>query len=385
MQRRIHCVIMRGGTSRALFFRREDLPVDIAAQDRILLAALGNPDPSGRLVNGLGGPISSTSKVAIISARRGEPDTVDYTFGQGGHASTIIDRGGNCGNISSAVGPYAIDEGLVEVREPETRVRIYNTNTDKYIIAHVPTEGGKAKVAGDYRIAGVPGAGAPISLVFEAPGGTRTGRLLPTGRPQEILETACGPIAVSIIDAANPFVFVRARDLGLAGTELPDQLDADQELVRRLEGIRAAAAIKIGLARDYREATERSPSVPKIALVSPAAGYRMTTGETIPVADVDLVARMISLGRAHGAYPITGAVGTAGAAGIEGTLVREMIPRERLMRSTIRIGHPSGSVEVEAKFLIAGDQCEYLSAVVYRTARRLMDGHIYLPTDARLA
>src|SRR5512143_118102 len=227
MHRRIPCTIMRGGTSKALFFRREDLPGDIATQDQILLAALGNPDPTSRLVNGLGGPISSTSKVAIISARSGEPNTVDYTFGQGSHKNALIDREGNCGNISAAVGPYAVDEGLVEVREPETIVRIYNTNTRKYIIAHVPVENGQAKVEGDYAIAGVPGTGARVALDFESPGGARTGKLLPTGKPQEILETESGKFVASLVDAANPCVFVRANDLGLIGTELPPQIEAD--------------------------------------------------------------------------------------------------------------------------------------------------------------
>jgi len=229
------------------------LPDDIVSQDRILLAALGNPDPFNRLVDGLGGPISSTSKVAIINKRHGEPNTVDYAFGQGSPANALIDRGGNCGNISSAVGPYAVDEGLVEVREPETIVRVYNTNTKKYIIEHVLVEGGKAKVEGDYQIAGVPGTGAIVALDFESPGGTRTGKLLPTGHAQETLDTESGPIAVSIVDAANPFVFVRARDLGLIGTELPKEVDSNRELSARLESIRAAATVKMGLARDCAE------------------------------------------------------------------------------------------------------------------------------------
>src|SRR5512142_1195200 len=269
MYHRIMYTLMWGETSKALFFRREDLPGDIATQDQILLAALGNPDPTSLFVNVLGAPISSTSKVAIISARSGEPNTVDYTFGQGSHKNALIDREGHCGNISAAVGPYAIAEGLVETREPETLVRIYNTNTRKYIVAHVLVEGGRAKVEGDYQIAGVPGTGAWVALDFESPGGARTGRLLPTGKPQETLDTEFGPVAVSLVDAANPFVFVRARDLGLAGTELPNQIESNLELMARLEGIRAAAAVRMGLARDWQEATQKVRSVPKIAFVSP--------------------------------------------------------------------------------------------------------------------
>lgn len=381
MQRRISCTIMRGGTSRALFFRREDLPVDIATQDRVLLAALGNPDPTGRLVDGLGGPISSTSKVAIISARSGEPNTVDYTFGQGSHKNGLIDREGNCGNISAAVGPFAIDEGLVEAHEPETIVRIYNTNTKKYIIAHVPVEGGKAKVEGDYEIAGVPGTGARVALDFESPGGARTGRLLPTGKPQETLDTEFGPVVVSLVDAANPFVFVRARDLGLVGTELPNQIESNLELMARLEGIRAAAAVRMGLARDWKEATQKVRSVPKIAFVSPPADYQMGGGLVISAGEIDVVARMLSMGIPHGAYPITGAVGTAGAARVEGTVVYEMVPPERRESPDVRIGHPSGSIQVQADVRLDGSEFKYLCGTVYRTARRIMDGFIYVPEE----
>jgi methylitaconate Delta-isomerase len=369
---------MRGGTSRALFFRREDLPGDVTSQDRILLAALGNPDPTGRLVNGLGGPISSTSKIAIISARQGEPNTVDYTFGQGSHKNALIDREGNCGNISSAVGPYAIDEGLVEECEPETIVRIYNTNTKKYIIAHVAVENGRAKVEGNYAIAGVPGTGARIALDFESPGGARTGKLLPTGKPQEILETESGPMAASLVDAANPFVFVRARDLGLIGTELPNQIESNTALMVRLEHIRAAAAMKMGLARDWAEATRQVQSVPKIAFVAPPTEYKMSGGVAISVNEVDVVARMLSMGTPHGAYPITGAVGTAGAARIEGTVVNEMIPRARRQSATVRLGHPSGTIEVQADVRFDGTEFKYLRGTVYRTARRIMDGFFYI-------
>lgn len=378
MQKRIPCVIMRGGTSRALFFRREDLPDDIPSQDKILLAALGNPDPTGRLVDGLGGPISSTSKVAIISKRAGEPNAVDYTFGQGSHKNALIDREGNCGNISSAVGPYAIDEGLVDVTEPETIVRIYNTNTKKYIIAHVPVENGKAKVEGDYAIASVPGNGARVALDFESPGGTRTGKLLPTGNPHDILETETGPIIASLVDAANPLVFVRARDLGLSGTELPDQIEANVELMKRLEHIRAAAAVQMGLARDWADATQRVQSVPKIAFVSAPANYTISGGILISASEMDVVVRMLSMGIPHGAYPITGAVGTAGAARITGTVVQEMVPPAQQHSPTVRLAHPSGTIQVRADVRIEEGQFKYVCGTVYRTARRIMEGFVYI-------
>lgn len=377
MQRRIACVVMRGGTSRALFFRREELPQDIPSQDKILLAALGDPDPSGRLVNGLGGPISSTNKVAIVSPRPGEPNAVDYTFAQGSHKSSSIDRESNCGNISSAVGPYAIDYGLVEVREPETIVRIYNTNTKKYIIAHVQVENGQAKVEGDYAIASVPGTGARVALDFESPGGARTGKLLPTGKPREILETESEEITVSIVDAANPLVFVRAGDLGLTGIETPKQIESVPGLLTRLEQIRAAATVKMGLARDTKEATEKFRSAPKIAFVSAPADYRVD-GLAILANEVDVVVRMLSMGAPHGAIPITGAVGTAGAARIEGTVVNEMIPTARRQSSDVRLGHAGGTIEVEAITRFDGPEVKYVRGTVYRTARRIMDGYIYV-------
>ena len=370
---------MRGGTSRALFFRREDLPADIAAQDQVLLAALGDPDPTGRLVNGLGGPISSTNKVAIISPRPGEHNTVDYTFAQGSHKTTLIDRESNCGNISSAVGPYAVDYGLVEVREPETIVRIYNTNTRKYIIAHVPVENGQAKVEGDYAIAGVSGTGARVALDFESPGGARTGKLLPTGKPQEILETESGKFVASLVDAANPFVFVRANDLGLEGTELPGQIDSDAGLMNRLEQIRAAATVKMGMARDVAEATQKVRSVPKVAFVSAPAEYKTVNGLVIKVDEVDVVVRMLSMGLTHGAIPITGAVGVAGAARLEGTVVHEMIPPARRQFAAVRLGHPGGTIKVQAEIKYKGNQPQYICATVYRTARRIMDGYVYIP------
>lgn len=378
MQKRIACVVMRGGTSRALFFRREDLPEDIPSQDQILLAALGDPDPSGRLVNGLGGPISSTNKVAIISPRPGEPNTVDYTFAQGSHKSSVMDRESNCGNISSAVGPYAVDYGLVEVHEPETIVRIYNTNTKKYIIAHVQVENGQAKVEGDYAIASVPGTGARVALDFESPGGARTGKLLPTGKPQEILETESEKIAVSMVDAANPFVYVRARDLGLTGIETPKQIETDPGLMTRLEQIRASATVKMGLARDTQEASEKFRSAPKIAFVAEPAEYKVD-GLTIAADEIDVVVRMLSMGAPHGAIPITGAVGTAGAARITGTVVNEMIPATRKQSSAIRLGHAGGTLEVEATMQFEGAETKYVCGTVYRTARRIMEGYIYIP------
>ncbi len=377
MQRRISCTIMRGGTSKGVFFKKKELPNDLERQDRVILAAFGSPDPYGRQINGLGGATSTTSKVAIISPREGEPNTVDYTFGQVSITSALVDRKGNCGNISSAVGPYAIDEGMVEVREPETLVRIYNTNTKKYILARVPVEQGRAKVEGDYEIAGIPGTGARVSLEFHRPGGSVTGKLLPTGRPVDVVDTLFGSIEVSIVDAANPVVFFQAQDLGLKGWELPSAIDSNPELLAKIENIRGAAAVKIGMAKDLADATKNSPAVPKIAFISPAVEYAMTSGVKMQASQIDFVARIMSMGKLHSAYAITGAICTAGAARIPGTIVNQMLGSGR-QGSEICLGHPSGSVAVDVNIRPAKGEPEYECATVYRTARRILDGFVYV-------
>jgi 2-methylaconitate cis-trans-isomerase PrpF len=380
MQRRIPITIMRGGTSKGVFFKKQDLPRDLAKQDAVISAAFGSPDPYGRQINGLGGATSTTSKVAIISPREGEPNTIDYTFGQVSIASSLVDRKGNCGNISSAVGPYAVDEGMVAVSGDEAAVRIYNTNTKKYIISRFPLENGKAKVEGDYAIAGVPGTGARVSLDFERPGGSVTGMLLPTGKVKEVLEMSFGPVEVSIVDAANPLVFFRARDLGLTGTELPSRVDSDPDLLARIEAIRAAATVRIGLAKDLADA-KNSPAVPKIAFVAPAAEYVMTSGVKMPANEIDFLARIMSMGKLHAAYAITGAVCTAGAAKIPGTVVHEMVTPSRSASSEVCFGHPGGSVAVSVKIDTVNGEPDYVVATVYRTARRLADGFVYLPAS----
>jgi len=277
------------------------------------------------------------------------------------------------------VGPYAIDEGMVEVEEPITTVRIYNTNTKKYIIARVPVENGKAKVTGDYSISGIPGTGARIGLEFQQPGGSVTGKLLPTGNVTDVLDTPYGHFAVSIVDAANPLVFLRASDLGLTGVELPPAVDGNPELLKKIESIRAAAAVKTGLAASPAEATTKSPAVPKIAFVAPPVDYATLSGATVQAADIDVVARIMSMGRLHAAYAITGAICTAGAAKIEGSLVWEMIPVERQEDKLVRLGHPGGTLDVEVEMEKQDGTFVYQKGTAFRTARRLMEGYVYVP------
>src|SRR6267378_7214190 len=242
-QARVRAVYMRGGTSRCLVFHEGDLPAAGPERDYILLAALGSPDPYGRQLDGLGGGISSLSKACIIGPTSRPGADVDYTFAQVEVGKPVVDYKGNCGNCSSSVGPFAIDERLVKWTEGETLVRIHNTNTKKVIVAHVPVRDGEAVVEGDFELAGVAGHGARIALDFLDPGGAGTGRLLPTGRPRDVV----AGVEVSCVDATNAVVFVRARDLGLTGTETPQAIDADHDLSARLEKLRVEAAARIGM------------------------------------------------------------------------------------------------------------------------------------------
>src|SRR5438128_9466385 len=242
-QRRVRAVYMRGGTSRCLVFHERDLPAPGPERDAILSAALGSPDPYGRQLDGLGGGISSLSKACIIGPSSHPDADVDYTFAQVDVKSPVVDYAGNCGNCSSAVGPFAIDEGLVTATDGTTIVRIHNTNTRKLIVSHVPVRDGEAAVEGDFELAGVAGRGARITLDFQDPGGAGTGRLLPTGRARETIDG----VEASPVDPTNPVVVVRAKDLGLAGTETPQEIDSDHALSARLEAIRVEAAKRRGI------------------------------------------------------------------------------------------------------------------------------------------
>ena len=382
MQKKIPCVVMRGGTSRALFFKEDELPKDPEVRGKAIMAAFGSPDPNGRQIDGLGGATSTTSKVAIISRREGEPNAVNYWFGQVSVTDALIDVKGNCGNISSAVGPFAIDEGLVDqIEEPYTTVRVFNTNTNKYIVERVLVENGKSKVDGDFVIAGIPGSGAKISMEFSQPGGAVTGKLLPTGNPTDELETeGFGIFTVSIVDAANPLVFVKAKDLGISGVELPAQVDSNPELLRKLESIRSAAAVKIGLASNCTEATKKSPALPKMAFVSPPCDYTSVPGFTVKESEIDLVARIMSMGKLHNAYAITGAICTASAAKVPGSVVWEVTPEESRTSPEVRMGHPTGIVPIEIE-MSEGSELLVEKGVAFRTARRLMEGMVFVPGE----
>jgi 2-methylaconitate cis-trans-isomerase PrpF len=296
-QYRIPAVFVRGGTSKGLMLREEHLPEDRRKWDPLLLAALGSPDPYGRQLDGMGGGLSSLSKVCVIGApTRGDAD-IDYTFGQILVREAHVDWTPLCGNMSSAVGPYAVDEGLVKAGGDTALVRIHNTNTKKIIAAHFPLEDGAAAVDGDLVIPGVAGTGAPVRLDFLDPGGATTGKLLPTGNVVDTLAVpGYGTFEVSMVDASNACVFLRAADIGMSGIEMPGEIEANAKLMRLLSAIRLAASVRMGVAADEEEAAKKT-AVPFIGFVAPPAQAVTLAGETIAASRVDLVARVISNGQ----------------------------------------------------------------------------------------
>lgn len=370
-------VLMRGGTSKCVMFGASDLPPEGPTRDRALLRAFGSPDP--RQVDGIGGATSTTSKACIIEASRRAGYDVDYTFAQVSITEARVDYGGNCGNCSSAVGPYAIDAGIVRADGELTPVRIFNTNTNKAITAEVPTTGGHPHYAGAYQIAGVPGTGAPQRLWFEEPGGSMTGALLPTGNPLDIVDTEQGSLAVSIVDAANPVVLVKAHDLGLAGTELPADVDLRPELLAQLEQIRGQAAVLIGFVDHWEGAAAFSRAVPKIAMIAPPTTYTDNMGRVVPADSQDFTARIMSMGKLHPAYALTGAIATGSAARIPGTVVYDCRAAHRRELSDIHIGHPTGIIDVDIDAEQQSDGGFRITrGAGYRTARKIAEGMLFV-------
>jgi 2-methylaconitate cis-trans-isomerase PrpF len=378
---KVPAVFMRGGTSKAIMFRQDNLPGDRWLWDRIFAAALGSPDPNGRQLDGMGGGLSSLSKVCVIGPSSRPDADVDYTFAQVAIRSGLVDYSGNCGNMSSAVGPFAIDEGLVNANGAEAVVQIHNTNTHKIIVSRFALHDGRAAVDGDFVLPGVAGTGAPIRLDFLDPGGAGTGKLLPTGSPLDQLELPNECVEASMIDAANPCIFVRAEAMGMSGAELPDQLEANPALLARLEAIRIAASLRMGIATTSDEA-RRKPSIPKVAMVTAPKDTRTLSGEIISAESADVTIRMISLEQPHRAVPLTGAMCLAVASRIEGSVVHRVARWPSGMGEPVRIAQPSGLTVVGAAVRREGDSWHAEQATVYRTARRLMDGAVYVRASA---
>lgn len=376
---RIRAAILRGGTSKGVFLLAHELPSDPAIRDRVILAMFGSPDP--RQIDGLGGADPPTSKVAII-ARSSRPDAdVDYTVGYVSLERAHVDYEGNCGNISQAVGPFAVDEGLVAVAEPVTRVRIFNTNTRRIIEADVPVHDGHAAVAGDFRVDGVPGSSAMVALNFLGAAGSKTGRLLPTGRVVDTVTLADGrTVRASLVDASTPAIFVKAEDIGLTGREMPADSVQRPEILQIMEELRIQGALLMKLAATPAEV---GPAVPKVAFVAPPQPYTTIPGAVVGPDDCDLLARTRALSVMHKAYAVTGGICVSAAALIEGTVVSEVVAPRARETGVVRLGHPSGV----SQFLIeiartADGGFELRRAGVAGTARRLMDGFAYVPRTA---
>jgi 2-methylaconitate cis-trans-isomerase PrpF len=369
--RRIPAVYMRGGTSKALVFKEADLPETRDERDAIFLAAMGVPDPNARNLDGMGGGLSSLNKVCIVGPPSRADADVDYTFVQLTPDTDRVDYGGNCGNMSSAIGPFALEEGLVPPPAgSEAAVRIHNTNSGKLILARFPVEDGLLATDGTFILDGVAGTAAPIRLEFLEPGGAGTGALLPTGNVVDRLDLgALGSIEASCIDAANPCVFVRAGGAGKSGAELPGDLEADTAWLERMEAIRQAGSVAMGLAPDL-DAAASLASVPKVAMVSAPQQASLISGERLGSDEHDIAIRMISVGQPHRAVPITGAVCLAVACRIAGSIPHQAC---RAASGPIRIGHASGTTQVDASVNEAGE-AEY--GAVYRSARRLMEGAV---------
>ena len=370
---RFPCVIMRGGTSKCVVFHAKDLPSDGELRDRLLLSIMGSPDP--RQIDGLGGSYSTTSKVCIIGPPSVPDADVDYTFAQVSITDPLVDYKGNCGNCSSAVGPFAIDEGLLEAVEPLTTVRIYNTNTRKMIRAEVPVRKGRFDPEGDTLISGVPNPGSRILMWFDSPGGAVTGKLLPTGQAKDIVDVpGLDKVPISIVDAGNPCVFILGDHLSKNGTESPGELDADSQFSERIENVRSVAAEMSGLVSDWRQATASSPAVPKSVFILPPTDYNNLTGNTVAAEEMDILARIMSMQTCHRAFALTGAVATAAAAFTPGSVVYEVVPEEVRESGVVRIGHPSGTMEMQVQ--IEDGEVKAVGAI--RTSRRLMEGHVHV-------
>jgi methylitaconate Delta-isomerase len=367
---RIPTVIYRGGTSKAVFLKENDLPRDTVLRDKVICAIFGSPDK--RQIDGLGGADPLTSKLAIVGPSSRPDADINYTFGQVSIDSSVILYGAVCGNVSAAVGPYAIDEGFVRPTEPETIVRIHCTNNGRIIEAKVPVIGNQVKVSGDFAIDGVPGTAAKIELNWSDMVGANTGRLLPTGNAKDILDVeGVGKITVSIVDVANPGVFVKASDIGLKGTESPDEIDSDAELLKKSEAITKAAMDKI-------------KNFALLTYVAPSMNYtNYVTGRTVTADQVDFLVRMIFMGKLHKTFAASMINCCGTAAMIPGTVVNEIASPGLTTRGTVRMGHPSGSADLEGIEIVeTSSGIEVKKIIVYRTARRLMEGYAFVKKEA---
>jgi len=391
-QIKIPAVYMRGGTSKGVFFRLQDLPQAAQqpgpARDALLLRVIGSPDPYAKQIDGMGGATSSTSKTVILSRSTRPGHDVDYLFGQVSIDSAFVDWSGNCGNLSAAVGPFAIAQGLVDpARVPPDgvcTVRIWQANIGKTIVAHVPISLGQVQETGDFELDGVTFPAAEVPLEFIDPAdegeGDGGGAMFPTGKLVDDLEVpGVGTFKATLINAGIPTIFVNAADIGYGGTELQDAINGDPKALARFETIRAHGAVKMGLIRDIAEAAKRQHT-PKVAFVAPPKDYVASSGKPVRAADVDLLVRALSMGKLHHAMMGTAAVAIGTAAAIPGTLVN--LAAGGGERQAVRFGHPSGTLRVGAEARAVDGQWVVTKALMSRSARVLMEGWVRVPGDS---
>lgn len=372
-------VFMRGGTSKGCMFHKEDLPENQAEWDKIFLQCMGDPDP--KQIDGLGGTVSSNNKIVIVWKSQEEGVDVEYLVGQVIVGKSQVDYKSNCGNMTAAVGPYAVEEGMVEIVEPVTTVRMLNRNTNKYIQVTVPIDPETKTFAqdGDCAIAGVDGTAAELKVKFMNPAGAKTGVLLPTGNPMDVLDIpGFGKIEASILDVSNPMVLVRAEDIGMKGTELPDEINQNKEVCDLLEKIRGTAACMMGFAKDLKDATDHSPAVPKVGFFTEPKDYTDIAGCQVKKEEMDLCARVISVFKCHKACPLTSASSISVAAFLEGSIIWHTIGSPEPGVETVRIGHPSGVMTMCPELKVEDGKLQLPSVAVQRTARRIMDGTVYV-------
>lgn len=377
--RKFKTVFMRGGTSKGCMFRKEDLPEDRDEWDNIFLQCMGDPDP--KQIDGLGGTVSSNNKIVIVWKSE-EPDVdVEYLVGQVIVGKSQVDYKSNCGNMTAAVGPFAVEEDMVDIVEPVTTVRMLNRNTDKYINVTVPIDPvtGTFAQEGNCAIAGVDGTAAELKVKFMNPAGAKTGKLLPTGNVLDVLDIpGFGKLEATILDVSNPMVLVRAEDIGLTGVELPEEVNQNKEACGLLEKIRGTACCMMGFAKDLKDATDNSPAVPKVGFITVPRTYTDIAGAVVKEEEMDLCARVISVFKCHKACPLTSASSISVAAFLEGSLIWKTVGAPKEGVENVRIGHPSGVMTMCPEIVKEAGEIRLPSVAVQRTARRIMDGTVYV-------
>ena len=390
-QIKVPATYIRGGTSKGVFFKLTDLPesaqVAGEARDKLLMRIIGSPDPYSKQIDGMGGATSSTSKTVILSKSTRSDHDVDYLFGQVSIDTAFVDWSGNCGNLSAAVGSFAISSGLVDAtRIPENgtcTVRIWQANIGKTIIAHVPITNGQVQETGDFELDGVTFPAAEVQLEFLDPAdegeGDGGGAMFPTGNLIDDLEVPnIGTFKATLINAGIPTIFVNAADIGYTGTELQDAINNDTAALEKFETIRAYGAVKMGLIKDISEAAKRQHT-PKVAFVAPPTDYVSSSGKAVKATDIDLLVRALSMGKLHHAMMGTAAVAIGTAAAVTGTLVN--IAAGGGEKSAVRFGHPSGTLRVGAEAKLVNGQWTVTKAIMSRSARTLMSGWVHVPED----